>query len=72
MQDNIIKNKKAKEYEIPLEGSLGLLALGYRGLVAWREKREKEGYKTTNQILVSKKKKKKKVKKENNNNEDNK
>jgi CO/xanthine dehydrogenase Mo-binding subunit len=26
-------------YEIPVEGSLGLLALGYRGLVAWREKR---------------------------------
>jgi hypothetical protein len=29
-------------YEVPAEGSLGLLALGYRGLDAWREKREEE------------------------------
>ncbi|CAN5325699.1 hypothetical protein BH09BAC5_BH09BAC5_00700 [soil metagenome] len=28
------------EYAVPPEGSLGLLALGYRGLVAWRNKRE--------------------------------
>jgi hypothetical protein len=27
-------------YEIPVEGSLGLLAVGYRGLLAWREKRD--------------------------------
>ena len=26
-------------YEIPEEGSLALLALGYRGLMAWRAKR---------------------------------
>ena len=25
--------------EIPVEGSLGLLALGARGIIAWREKR---------------------------------
>jgi len=29
----------AQPYEIPEEGSLGLLALGYRGLIAWRSKR---------------------------------
>ncbi len=28
-----------KEYEIPVEGSLGLLAVGYIGLQLWREKR---------------------------------
>ena len=27
------------KYEIPEEGSLGLLALGYVGIVAWRKKR---------------------------------
>lgn len=32
--------KKEKEFEIPIEGSLGLLALGARGLLAWREKRD--------------------------------
>ena len=26
-------------YDIPAEGSLGLLALGARGVIAWREKR---------------------------------
>lgn len=26
-------------YTIPLEGSLGLLALGWQGLTRWREKR---------------------------------
>ncbi|MBK8353283.1 MAG: hypothetical protein KA174_07780 [Chitinophagales bacterium] len=28
-----------KEYEIPIEGSLGLLAIGHIGLQLWREKR---------------------------------
>lgn len=26
-------------FQIPVEGSLGLLALGYKGLVAWRQVR---------------------------------
>ena len=36
------KNKNNKEipYDIPIEGSLGLLALGAVGLTAWRKKRE--------------------------------
>lgn len=33
--------KAGDVYEIPAEGSLGLLALGYRGLVVWREAQEK-------------------------------
>jgi len=28
------------KYEIPVEGSLGLLALGHVGLKLWREKRQ--------------------------------
>lgn len=29
-----------QKFEIPESGSLGLLALGYVGLVAWRKKRD--------------------------------
>jgi len=35
-----MKNEKEKEFEIPEQGSLGLLAIGYAGLVAWRKKRK--------------------------------
>jgi hypothetical protein len=34
-----IKGPDGKPFEIPLEGSIGLLMLGYRGLMAWRAKR---------------------------------
>lgn len=30
-------------YDIPLEGSLGLLAMGYEGVRLWREKRKQRG-----------------------------
>jgi len=33
--------KEGDLYEIPYEGSLGLLALGHVGLKLWREKRRK-------------------------------
>lgn len=36
------KTKDGKEIEVTSEGSLGLLALGYRGLIAWRQKRMEE------------------------------
>lgn len=32
--------KKGDTYVVPPEGSLGLLALGYQGLVAWRKAQE--------------------------------
>jgi len=32
-----LKTPKGKPYDIPVEGSLGLLALGYVGLMSWRE-----------------------------------
>lgn len=36
------KQTGVKEYEIPVLGSLGLLALGDVGLKMWREKRDGE------------------------------
>jgi len=36
-----IEYKPGDTYEVPAEGSLGLLALGYRGLIAWREAQKK-------------------------------
>lgn len=29
--------KPGSPYIVPVDGSLGLLAVGYRGLIAWRE-----------------------------------
>jgi len=48
MQNNnnnspIIKDKEGKNIEVPVEGSIGLLALGYKGLMAWRMKRKEVG-----------------------------
>ncbi len=34
-----ITTNDGKPFQIPVEGSLGLLALGYKGLVAWRQVR---------------------------------
>ena len=47
MEENKKVTKTPKQYkagdkfEIPYEGSLGLLALGHQGLKLWREKRAK-------------------------------
>jgi len=34
------RTEDGKAFEVPEEGSLGLLALGYVGLMAWRQKRQ--------------------------------
>ena len=34
-----VKTQDGKPYEVPVEGSLGLLASGYKGVLLWREKR---------------------------------
>lgn len=34
-------NEKKKVLKIPVSGSLGLLALGHRGVIAWRNVRDK-------------------------------
>lgn len=39
----IIKDKEGNPIEVPVEGSIGLLALGYKGLMAWRMKRKEIG-----------------------------
>lgn len=36
-----IYTKEGKPFDVPEGGSLGLLALGYKGLIAWRAKRAK-------------------------------
>jgi hypothetical protein len=37
---SILETEKGQPYEIPENGSLGLLALGYVGVMLWREKRQ--------------------------------
>ena len=37
-EDEIIQYKELHPDEIPEEGSLGLLALGYEGIMLWRQK----------------------------------
>lgn len=39
--------KKEKKFVVPTSGSLGLLATGYAGLVAWREAKAAEAKKAT-------------------------
>lgn len=34
-----ITTTDGKPFQVPVEGSLGVLALGYKGLVAWRQTR---------------------------------
>ena len=34
-----ITDLQGKPFEVPVQGSMALLALGYRGLMAWRAKR---------------------------------
>ena len=40
------KTNGTEQYEIPVEGSLGLLALGDLGLIAWRYRRQQESLKS--------------------------
>lgn len=39
-------DQKPQPFEIPADGCLGLLALGYRGLELWREVRDKRDTET--------------------------
>ncbi|NOZ33953.1 MAG: hypothetical protein GXO80_01465 [Chlorobi bacterium] len=36
-QDIELKTETGEKFEVPVSGSLGLLALGYKGLIAWRK-----------------------------------
>jgi hypothetical protein len=35
-----MEDKNQQPFDIPVSGNLGLLALGYTGLVAWRKKKK--------------------------------
>ncbi len=48
------KNVK-KETTVPVEGSLGLLALGAVGIRAWKERRKEVGYINLNTNFIKKK-----------------
>lgn len=52
----IITTKEGNPIEVPPEGSLGLLALGYKGLIAWRQARMKAGKQVMEQRKAEKKK----------------
>lgn len=36
----VLLTEDGQNFEIPVNGSLGLLALGYKGIMLWREKRK--------------------------------
>ena len=38
-----MEEQKKKTEEVPVDGSLGLLAVGYRGIMAWRDARKNAG-----------------------------
>jgi len=60
----IILTKDGKEFEIPVEGSLGLLALGAVGINAWRKKQREMIYKNPNENVIVEKKEEDKKKKD--------
>ena len=41
-EDFKIKTEDGKPFPIPEKGSLGLLALGYKGIIAWRKVRKQQ------------------------------
>jgi|GEM_PF-862278 len=59
-----ILTKEEKEFEVPVEGSLGLLALGAVGIQAWRKKQREMNYKNPNENVIVEKKEEDKKKKD--------
>ena len=59
-----ILTKDGKEFEVPVEGSLGLLALGTVGIQAWRKKQREMNYKNPNENVIVEKKEEDKKKKD--------
>jgi hypothetical protein len=49
------KKTDMKPFEIPVEGSLGILALGAVGIRAWKKKRQDVGYDVPNTNFMKKK-----------------
>jgi len=55
---NNLKDKDGNHIEIPLTGSMGLLALGDLGVIAWKLRREAHTKMRVEQITENKKNKK--------------
>lgn len=51
-----IRTAHGERYEVPIEGSLNLLALGYKGLSAWRDKKQLANYQMNNHLIIPSKK----------------
>ena len=49
------EKKILKHFDIPVEGSLGLLALGAVGIFAWKKKRKEAGYVIPHNNFIKKK-----------------
>ena len=47
----LLTTEDGTPYEVPVEGSLGLLALGYAGLILWREARKEQAYDFAQHLL---------------------
>lgn len=62
-KDIQILTKDGKEFKVPVEGSLGLLALGAVGIQAWRKKQREMNYINPNENVIAEKKEKKEDKK---------
>ncbi len=61
-----IHTKDGTEFEVPVEGSLGLLALGAFGIQTWRKKQREMNYKNPNENVIVEKKEEDKKKKDDN------
>ena len=49
------KKSEIPKFNIPIEGSLGLLALGAVGYIAWKKKREESKLKESNSTVNTEK-----------------
>ncbi len=56
----MMEKNNRKSFDIPVEGSLGLLALGAVGIRAWKKKREESGFVNENTNFIKKKPEEKK------------
>lgn len=43
-EPQLLKTRDGQEIPVPPDGSLGLMALGYRGIMLWRQARAKAGW----------------------------
>ena len=50
-EENLVL-ENGEKFDIPVLGSLGLLATGHRGLVAWRNKRKEQGVSRYSQAIT--------------------